>query len=95
MEQQKVVEDVNKALPEQQDEIEDLKLGLLDLLNHLGSINTAVVKQQEELEVVKNLKEEKTLVVEKRLDDLDGMLKFIAKTTSPRSMSTSEETPIS
>ncbi|EMS65409.1 hypothetical protein TRIUR3_24937 [Triticum urartu] len=52
---------LKKALPEEQDEIEDLKMGLLDMHNRLEYINTALVEQQEELEVVKNAKEEKTL----------------------------------
>ena len=45
---QKLPEGLKKALPEEQDEIEDLKMGLLDMHNRLEYINTALVEQQEE-----------------------------------------------
>ena len=44
-EHQKVLEGVKKALPEQQAEIESLKLGMLYLHNRLESTNTAPIEQ--------------------------------------------------
>ena len=45
-------------------------------------MNIAHVEQQEESELFKNVKEEKTLVLKKRLDNIDEMLKLIARIAS-------------
>ena len=82
---QKVLEGVMKALPEQQTEIESLKLCLSYLHNRIKSMNTGPLEQQEELGLIKNASEVETLDLEKRLDEYDRLVKFIARSASPGS----------